>query len=35
MVTVPAQGAGTVNIFITTPGGTSTITIADQYTYDA
>jgi hypothetical protein len=35
MVTVPAQGAGTVNIVITTPGGTSTITIADQYTYDA
>jgi histidinol dehydrogenase len=35
MVTVPAQGAGTVNIVITTPGGTSTITSADPYTYDA
>jgi hypothetical protein len=35
MVTVPAQGAGTVNIVITTPGGTSTVTSVDQYTYNA
>jgi hypothetical protein len=32
-VTVPAQGAGTVNIVITTPGGVSTTTSTDQYTY--
>jgi hypothetical protein len=33
-VTVPAQGAGTVNIVITTPGGVSTTTSTDQYTYN-
>jgi hypothetical protein len=31
----PAVGAGTVNITVTTPAGTSTVSTADRYTYDA
>ncbi|WP_330334813.1 IPT/TIG domain-containing protein [Streptomyces sp. NBC_00536] len=31
--TAPAGTAGTVDVRVTTPGGTSTITPADQYTY--
>ena len=31
----PAEGAGTVNIAVTTPGGASASTSADQYTYTA
>jgi hypothetical protein len=34
-VTVPAQGAGTVNIVVTTPGGVSATNTGDQYTYVA
>jgi len=33
--TSPAQGAGVVNLIITTPGGTSTAVAADQFTYAA
>ncbi len=32
-VTPPASAAGTVNVTVTTGGGTSTISGADQYTY--
>ena len=32
--TVPAGSAGTVDVTVTTPGGTSTKTSADQFTYD-
>ena len=32
-VTAPAQSAGTVDIVVTTPGGTSAVTSADEYTY--
>jgi hypothetical protein len=31
----PAEMAGTVNVLVTTPGGISTISPADQYTYTA
>jgi len=31
--TAPAQAAGTVNVTVTTTGGTSVVTPADQYTY--
>ncbi|OEJ30045.1 IPT/TIG domain-containing protein [Streptomyces subrutilus] len=31
--TAPAHAAGTVDVQVTTPGGTSTLTPADQYTY--
>jgi hypothetical protein len=34
-VTVPAQGAGTVNIVVTTPGEVSATNTGDQYTYVA
>jgi YD repeat-containing protein len=34
-VTVPAHASGTVDIQVTTPGGTSAITSADQFTYVA
>jgi DNA-binding beta-propeller fold protein YncE len=34
-VTVPAEIAGTVDVTVTTPGGTSTISPADKYTYSA
>ena len=30
----PAEGAGTVNVQVTTPYGTSAVSSADQYTYD-
>jgi len=33
--TSPAQGAGMVNLRVTTPGGTNTPVPADQFTYDA
>jgi hypothetical protein len=33
VVTAPAHGAGTVDVQITTPGGTSAITAADQFSY--
>jgi hypothetical protein len=33
MATSPAQGAGMVNISVTTPGGTSSTVAADQFTY--
>ncbi len=33
MATSPAESASTVNITVTTPGGTSTISSADQFTY--
>ena len=33
--TAPPAGAGTVDITLTTPGGTSAISSTDQYTYDA
>jgi uncharacterized protein (TIGR03437 family) len=33
--TAPAQGAGTVDIFVTTSGGTSSATTADRFTYVA
>jgi hypothetical protein len=33
--TSPAQGAGVVNLSVTTPGGTSSTVPADQFTYDA
>ena len=29
----PAESAGTVGIKVTTPGGTTTPTLADQYTF--
>ena len=32
--TLPSRAAGTVNITVTTPGGTSPTTAADQFTYD-
>ena len=31
----PAQGAGTVDVTVTTPGGTSALVAGDHYTYDA
>ena len=31
----PAHAAGTVDVTVTTPGGTSAIVAADHYTYDA
>ncbi len=31
----PAQAAGTVNVTVTTPGGTSSTSTADQFTYQA
>jgi hypothetical protein len=31
--TAPAGSAGTVNVTVTTPGGTSAVTAADRYTY--
>ena len=31
----PAEAAGTVNITVTTPGGTSATSASDQFTYDA
>ena len=31
----PTESAGTVNVTVTTPGGTSALTAADQYTYKA
>jgi large repetitive protein len=33
IATSPAEAAGTVNVTVTSPGGTSTISPADQYTY--
>ena len=33
-ITSPAGSAGTVDITVTTPGGTSTTSAADQFTYD-
>jgi hypothetical protein len=33
--TAPAGSAGTVDVTVTTPGGTSATSAADQYTYDA
>jgi IPT/TIG domain-containing protein/FG-GAP repeat protein len=33
--TVPAESAGTVDVTVTTPSGTSTTSAADHYTYDA
>ena len=34
-VTAPAGSAGTVHVTVTAPGGSSTATVADQYTYVA
>ena len=34
-VTSPAAGAGTLDVTVTTAGGTSAITAADHYTYVA
>ena len=34
-VTVPAEAAGTVNVTVTTPVGTSAVSAADQYIYEA
>jgi hypothetical protein len=34
-VTDPAENAGVVNVIVTTPGGTSATSTADQFTYDA
>jgi hypothetical protein len=33
--TSPAESAGTIDITVTTPGGTSTTTTADEFTFDA
>ena len=32
-VAAPAHAAGTVNVRVTTPGGTSAVTVADRFTY--